>query len=123
MTPSPGMSFVLALRGLGTARTGAYFSTAPFIGAGIAIGLLGEPTSLTFWLATGLMGWGVWLHLTEHHEHERMEHAHRHAHDEHHQHSHDFAWNDDEPHDHWHRHTAVTHKHPHYPDIYHRHSH
>lgn len=53
--------FVLALRGLGTARTGAYFSTAPFIGAAVALGLLGESTDPAFWLAAGLMAWGVWL--------------------------------------------------------------
>ena len=119
--------FVLALRGLGTARTGAYFSTAPFIGAAVSLVLLGESTSISFWIAAALMGWGVWLHLTEHHEHEHvhepMEHGHRHTHDEHHQHEHDFAWNSDESHEHWHRHEALVHKHPHFPDIHHRHSH
>lgn len=119
--------FVLALRGLGTARTGAYFSTAPFIGAAVSLVLLGESTSAAFWLAAALMAWGVWLHLTEHHEHEHvhepMEHSHRHVHDEHHQHEHDFPWAADEPHEHWHRHEALVHKHPHFPDIHHRHSH
>jgi drug/metabolite transporter (DMT)-like permease len=119
--------FVLALRGLGTARTGAYFSTAPFIGAAVSLVLLGESTSAAFWLAAALMAWGVWLHLTEHHEHEHvhepMEHSHRHVHDEHHQHEHDFPWAGDEPHEHWHRHEALVHKHPHFPDIHHRHSH
>lgn len=119
--------FVLALRGLGTARTGAYFSTAPFIGAAVALTLLGESTSPTFWLAAALMVWGVWLHLTEHHEHEHrhepIEHAHRHVHDEHHQHPHDFDWDDDKPHEHWHSHVGMVHKHPHFPDIHHRHSH
>lgn len=119
--------FVLALRGLGTARTGAYFSTAPFIGAAVSLVLLGESTSTAFWLATALMAWGVWLHLTEHHEHEHahepMEHSHRHVHDEHHQHAHAFPWAGNEPHEHWHRHEALVHKHPHYPDIHHRHSH
>jgi len=33
--------FVLGLRHLGTARTGAYFSTAPFIGAALALPLFG----------------------------------------------------------------------------------
>jgi hypothetical protein len=61
--------FVLALRGLGTARTGAYFSTAPFIGALVALVVFKESTTPAFWLACPLMGWGVWLHLTEHHEH------------------------------------------------------
>ena len=57
--------FVLALRGVGSARTGAYFSTAPFIGAAIAIGVFGEPAAWTFWAAAALMGAGVWLHLSE----------------------------------------------------------
>ena len=85
--------FVLALRGLGTVRTGAYFSTAPFIGADMSLALLGESTTPEFWLASALMGLGVWLHLTERHEHEHthelLEHRHRHLHDEHHQHSHE----------------------------------
>lgn len=119
--------FVLALRGLGTARTGAYFSTAPFIGAGVAILLLGESTTPAFWVAAILMGIGVWLHLTEHHEHEHLheplEHSHPHVHDEHHQHTHPREPATDEPHEHWHQHVMLTHKHPHYPDIHHRHSH
>ncbi|AYH41951.1 DMT family transporter [Azoarcus sp. DN11] len=119
--------FVLALRGLGTARTGAYFSVAPFIGAAVSLALLGETTSLAFWLAAALMGIGVWLHLTEKHEHvhwhEPMEHTHRHIHDEHHQHLHDFQWDPSKPHTHRHRHAAMKHKHPHFPDIHHRHSH
>jgi len=72
--------FVQALRNLGTARTGAYFSTAPFIGAAVAILLLGEATPAPFWVAASLMGIGVWLHLTERHEHahthEPLEHTH-----------------------------------------------
>lgn len=119
--------FVRALRDLGTARTGAYFSTAPFIGAAISILLLGESTPAPFWLAAGLMGMGVWLHLTEHHEHEHthdpLEHTHPHVHDVHHQHEHDFDWDGREPHSHLHRHVALTHKHPHFPDIHHRHGH
>ena len=119
--------FVVALRGLGSARTGAYFSTAPFIGAALAIGVFHEPVSATFWIAAVSMGAGVWLHLTESHEHEHTHevllHSHRHTHDEHHRHTHDATWDGHEPHIHPHRHTAVTHKHPHYPDIHHRHEH
>ncbi len=37
--------FVLALRHIGTARTGAYFSTAPFVGAAVAVVLLGDSLS------------------------------------------------------------------------------
>lgn len=119
--------FVLALRGLGTARTGAYFSTAPFIGALLALVVLGESVGPTFWLASALMAWGVWLHLTEKHEHEHthepLEHSHVHRHDEHHEHEHDFTWDGREPHSHHHTHAALTHKHPHFPDIHHRHAH
>lgn len=119
--------FVLALRGLGTARTGAYFSTAPFIGAVVALILLSEPATPAFWAACILMGIGVWLHLTERHEHththDPQEHRHMHVHDEHHQHEHGPEWDGREPHDHMHLHAVVAHKHPHFPDIHHRHAH
>jgi drug/metabolite transporter (DMT)-like permease len=119
--------FVLALRGLGTARTGAYFSTAPFIGAAIALLVFGESTGLAFWVAAALMGLGVWLHLTETHAHdhvhEPMEHEHPHSHDEHHQHTHDFRWTGEGAHVHSHQHIAMRHSHPHFPDIHHLHGH
>ncbi len=119
--------FVLALRGLGTARTGAYFSTAPFLGAAIAILVFGEHASTLFWVAAVLMGIGVWLHLSERHEHihthEATTHTHRHVHDIHHQHTHDFPWDGTEPHTHEHTHDPITHSHPHYPDIHHQHRH
>jgi drug/metabolite transporter (DMT)-like permease len=119
--------FVLALRHLGSARTGAYFSTAPFIGAGLAVGLLGEPLSAKLGIAAVLMGIGLWLHLAERHEHEHaheaMEHEHRHVHDEHHQHTHTDADPPGEPHTHAHRHAPLVHSHPHYPDLHHRHDH
>ncbi|KRR09607.1 hypothetical protein CQ12_14085 [Bradyrhizobium jicamae] len=116
--------FVLALRHLGTARTGAYFSLAPFIGALIALSL-GEPLTAKLVVAALLMGLGLWLHLTERHEHEHsheaLSHEHRHVHDEHHQHRHDGLVT--EPHSHWHEHEPMRHKHPHYPDLHHRHGH
>ena len=116
--------FVVALRNLGTARTGAYFSVAPFFGAVLAL-LLGDPLTPQLIVAGTLMGIGVWLHLTEHHEHmhvhEAMEHSHSHVHDAHHQHAHDVSWDGKEPHTHLHRHEPLTHSHPHYPDMHHRH--
>lgn len=119
--------FVLALRDLGTARTGAYFSTAPFIGAAIAILFFGSMTSILFWIAAILMAIGVWIHLTENHEHihthEYLFHHHSHVHDEHHQHNHTFPWDGKEPHAHSHDHKLITHSHHHYPDIHHRHKH
>lgn len=119
--------FVLALRGLGSARTGAYFSTAPFIGAAVSLMFPGESGSTAFWIAAVLMALGVWLHMSEHHEHEHtheaMEHEHLHVHDEHHQHVHEAGWDGQEPHVHRHVHAPMTHKHPHYPDVHHRHTH
>ncbi|MHB1620300.1 MAG: DMT family transporter [Sulfuricella sp.] len=119
--------FVLALRHLGTARTGAYFSVAPFAGAAISLLMLGETPGLVFWLAAALMGAGIWLHLTEIHAHAHshvlMSHAHGHSHDAHHQHTHDFPWDGKEPHSHPHQHEPLTHAHPHFPDIHHRHRH
>lgn len=118
--------FVVALRHLGTARTGAYFSVAPFFGAVLAL-LMGEPLTLPLVIAGSLMVLGIWLHLTEHHAHEHIRgvlfHAHAHMHDEHHQHAHDFPWDGPEPHDHPHGHEPLTHVHPHYPDTHHRHDH
>lgn len=117
--------FVFALRHIGTARTGAYFSTAPFVGAAAALLLLEEPVGWTFWAAAALMGAGVYLHLTETHAHEHthepMTHTHRHVHDAHHQHEHPPGT--EEPHTHEHTHERLTHSHAHYPDIHHRHRH
>jgi drug/metabolite transporter (DMT)-like permease len=119
--------FVLALRQLGTARTGAYFATAPFIGAALSLLVFREQPEATFWIAGALMALGVWLHVSERHEHEHdheaLEHAHRHVHDEHHQHTHDFPWDGSEPHSHPHVHVPMRHSHPHYPDLHHRHDH
>lgn len=119
--------FIVAMRGLGSARAGAYFAAAPFIGAGIAVLWLHTPTSVWFWVAAVLMAAGIWLHLTEDHEHEHlhedMTHAHAHTHDPHHQHAHAFAWDGAEPHVHEHAHPWLRHRHAHYPDLHHRHRH
>jgi drug/metabolite transporter (DMT)-like permease len=121
--------FVLALRHLGSARTGAYFSTAPFIGTVLALALFGEPITARLVAAAVLMGAGLWLHLVEHHEHEHkhkheeMVHEHAHVHDEHHRHAHGPGDPAGEPHVHVHRHAHMVHRHPHYPDLHHRHTH
>lgn len=118
--------FIYALRHLGSARTGAHFSTAPFIGAAAAILVLDEPLTATFMLASALMVLATWLVLSERHEHphthETMVHSHRHCHDEHHQHGHD-GTEGPEPHTHTHAHPPLTHAHAHMPDIHHRHEH
>jgi drug/metabolite transporter (DMT)-like permease len=119
--------FVFALRDLGTARTAAYFSTAPFLGALAAVALLGEPVTARLLIAGALMAFGVWLHLTERHAHEHthapMRHAHAHVHDAHHQHAHAPSDPPGEPHAHEHRHEEMRHRHAHVPDMHHTHRH
>jgi drug/metabolite transporter (DMT)-like permease len=119
--------FVRALRHLGTARTGAYFSTAPFAGAALSFALGQGRLDWAFCVAGVLMLAGVWFHITERHEHphlhEPMEHEHLHFHDEHHQHQHGPDDPPGEPHAHRHKHKRLAHSHPHYPDTHHRHEH
>lgn len=119
--------FVVGLRLLGTARTGAYFSVAPFFGAAMAVALLGEPITVRLLVAGALMGIGVWLHLTETHRHRHSHTAlvHQHPHDREDPHHATASEADDGSgtHPHRHRHDAVTHEHPHYPDLHHRHPH
>ena len=122
--------FVVALRELGTARTGAYFSVAPFFGAILAVVLLGEPATWPLLAAGALMAAGVALHLSERHEHRHvhrpMEHTHEHAHDEgdpHHDHAHETPVAPGAPHTHPHRHQPLVHSHPHFPEAHHRHEH
>ncbi|WP_315975673.1 DMT family transporter [Phyllobacterium sp. A18/5-2] len=118
--------FVIGLRHLGTARTGAYFSIAPFIGAMLAVAM-GEPVTLPLLCAGGLMAAGIWLHLIEHHEHlhthKPIEHDHEHIHDEHHQHRHNFAVMPGVKHSHRHKHEPISHTHAHFPDPHHQHDH
>ena len=124
--------FVVALRHLGAARAGAFFSLAPFAGALVSVLWLGEALSWPLALAGALMAWGAWLCLSEQHEHEHahesLEHSHEHVHgageDGHHGHVHeDLPADVAARHAHWHRHPALTHSHRHYPDGHHQHRH
>ena len=119
--------FVVALRHLGTARTGAYFSIAPFFGAVLGVLVLKEPVHSQLLIAGALMAVGVWLHLTELHghlhTHQADEHTHAHVHDAHHQHVHPDGASVADGHSHAHTHAVMTHSHGHYPDAHHRHTH
>lgn len=125
---SYGASILLdayALRLLGAAREAAYFATAPFLGAAIAIPLLDERPSISALAGGALMVLGVVLLFRARHQHlhthEALEHEHLHVHDEHHQHTHEGPVT--EPHAHPHRHAALVHDHPHVSDLHHRHRH
>ena len=119
--------FIVALRHLGAARAGAYFSTAPFVGAVIALVWLGEPMTPALVAAAALMGVGAWLHLTERHAHDHrhpaVEHEHEHTHDEHHDHVHEPPIPPSVSHRHRHTHEAMVHSHHHLPDADHQHDH
>ncbi|MCM3060972.1 DMT family transporter, partial [Bacillus subtilis] len=71
--------FVVALRHLGSARTGAYFSIAPLFGVVLSLLIWPALPPATFWIAAALMALGIWLHVRERHEHahehERLEHT------------------------------------------------
>ncbi|WP_047536721.1 DMT family transporter [Methylotenera versatilis] len=118
--------FVVGLRHLGTARTGAYFSVAPFFGALLAIAL-GDPITLPLIITGILMAAGIWLHLSECHEHLHehtpLEHEHEHSHDEHHQHTHAKSGDVSLTHTHRHSHEPIEHSHSHFPDVHHQHDH
>ena len=128
-----GASLVLAYRAaraLGAARQAAYFASAPFIGAGLAVPLLGERPVTIDVVAAAAMLVGVGLLARARHSHAHthapVEHDHAHLHDEHHHHEHDGAGTGDsqaQMHSHMHRHDAVTHEHAHVSDAHHRHRH
>lgn len=119
--------FVIALRGLGAGRTGAYFATAPFVGAALGILMNGDALSIQLIVAGLFMAVGVWLHLSERHEHPHVHaaerHDHLHSHDVHHLHSHPPGVDPTKPHAHEHVHEPLAHQHPHFPDVDHRHQH
>jgi drug/metabolite transporter (DMT)-like permease len=118
--------FIKALEGLGSFRTGMFFSLAPFIGAVTSLILLQEWIGWVMFPAIMLTVAGVWLISTEDHEHlhlhEEEVHTHLHNHNDHH-HIHEHEEIVREPHIHEHQHLEGNHVHSHYPDTHHRHEH
>ncbi len=117
--------YLRAQRQIGAARTGSIFAAAPFVGAGLAWALGQRAAGPATFGAGVLFVAGVWLHLTEGHEHEHthgaVEHDHAHSHgDHHHDHTHGLYPGE---HSHPHRHEPTTHVHPHGLDVHHRHRH
>jgi drug/metabolite transporter (DMT)-like permease len=114
-----------ALRVLGAAREAAYFATAPFVGAALAVPVLGDRFGAGEVGAAILMATGAWLLVREKHAHvhahQPIEHEHMHVHDEHHRHAHPEPVI--EPHAHLHHHEPLEHEHPHVSDLHHRHRH
>ena len=116
-----------ALRLLGAAREAGFFATAPFIGALVAVPVLGERWDVQDATATALMLGGITLLVRAHHAHththEQEEHDHIHHHEAHHDHRHDGEAALHEPHAHPHRHMPLTHDQPALSELHHRHDH
>jgi drug/metabolite transporter (DMT)-like permease len=118
--------FIKALQGLGSSRTGAFFSLGPFVGAIASIVILREWLGWVMFPALVLMVLGTWLIVNERHEHAHthsaVTHTHMHHHDDlHHRHMH--PGETPEPHAHTHGHPEIKHTHAHWPDAQHRHEH
>jgi drug/metabolite transporter (DMT)-like permease len=116
--------YLTAQRRIGAARTGSVFALAPFVGAAVAIAFGDRALDWLTALAAALFGLGVYLHASEHHEHEHhhqpVEHDHPHRHDDgHHDHAHDPPIAGE--HSHAHRHGTLVHSHEHAPDLHHDH--
>jgi len=116
--------YLTAQRRIGAARTGSVFALAPFVGAAVAIALGDRALDWLTGLAAALFALGVYLHASEHHEHEHahapVEHDHPHRHDDgHHDHVHEPPVAGE--HSHVHRHGALVHRHEHAPDLHHDH--
>lgn len=119
--------YISAAQQLGATRAQAVFASAPFVGAILAFGLLGEPFGLLHAAAAGILVASIALLLRGHHSHEHehvaIRHVHSHRHDDgHHLHEHP-GLPASTRHSHRHEHEAVAHAHPHWPDLHHRHGH
>lgn len=119
--------YITAAQGIGATRAQMLFASAPFFGAALAIGMLGEALSFPQLLAGAVFVGSLALLFRDRHMHAHTHavqaHAHEHRHDDgHHEHVHP-----GQPpslrHLHWHEHEPVRHAHPHWPDLHHRHGH
>jgi drug/metabolite transporter (DMT)-like permease len=118
--------FIKALEGLGSFRTGIFFSLAPFIGAATSLILLQEWIGWVMFPAIILTIAGVWLISTEKHLHLHLHQEEIHTHLHHHKDIHHIHEHTDivrESHIHEHRHVEENHVHSHWPDTHHRHEH
>lgn len=118
--------FIQALKGLGSSRTGTFFSMGPFIGALISLIIFRNQAQWLMLPSFLLMAGGIWLIVSEKHTHAHVHkavmHTHLHQHDDqHHLHTHPQPVK--EAHSHEHIHEGLSHVHAHWPDTEHRHAH
>lgn len=121
--------FILSLRSLGSSRTTALYSIAPFAGSFLSFFILGERPQQVFYLSFLLILMATLVLLTETHSHQHLHqafsHDHSHSHqDGHHNHFHPESFQKkDFVHSHLHDHKEIVHDHQHLPDLHHRHQH
>lgn len=119
--------YIGAAQEIGATRAQTVFASAPFLGAALAVPLLGESLAPGQLAAGALLALAVVLLLRSQHEHahvhEPVEHVHAHTHDDgHHDHAHP-GLPPGTRHSHAHRHVRVEHAHRHVSDLHHRHGH
>jgi drug/metabolite transporter (DMT)-like permease len=119
--------YIASAQQLGATRAQAFFASAPFIGAALSFGLLGESLDPAHALGAALLAISMAALFVSQHEHEHahepVDHIHAHRHDDaHHDHAHE-GLPAATRHVHWHQHDSLVHSHPHWPDIHHRHDH
>jgi drug/metabolite transporter (DMT)-like permease len=119
--------YIAAAQELGATRAQGVFASAPFVGAGLSFGLLGERFGWEHAVAAPLLALSLMALLRSRHVHphlhEPTEHVHSHSHDDgHHLHAHE-GLPRSARHTHAHRHERLEHAHPHWPDVHHRHGH
>ena len=120
--------FIIALRGLGAARTSALFSTSPLSGLALSFIIYQSLPGFLFIFAFPLMILGTIFLVYEEHEHTHahayLSHDHSHNHsDGHHIHIHSNKNLNIPSHTHPHEHQQINHDHHHMPDTHHRHKH
>jgi drug/metabolite transporter (DMT)-like permease len=120
--------YIISLRHIGAARTGAAFATAPFLAVIFAFIIFRDAPGMLFFASIPLMVLGALLLTGELHCHPHthlpLTHTHHHRHDDlHHDHVHPGGGVDGRSHVHEHTHALTVHTHPHTRDNHHRHVH
>jgi drug/metabolite transporter (DMT)-like permease len=126
--------FVYGVRDLGSARATTYFSLNPVFGIILSIIIFQTLPGIMLWIALPFLLIGMWLLMTEKHQHlhthESLIHEHRHRHDDLHHadalHMHTYAHPELDSqgfHSHSHEHGSISHSHIHHPDLHHHHEH
>jgi drug/metabolite transporter (DMT)-like permease len=119
--------YISSAQELGATRAQLFFSSAPFLGAGLSWLTLGESIGASHLVGGGVLAGSLAVLFGDrhrhHHAHDALEHTHSHRHDDgHHEHLHP-GLPASHRHSHRHRHAPVVHTHPHWPDLHHRHLH